>query len=256
MTDFQSFMLPTGGTFTGLQIGHEKMAAENTVATGLLDESGSTTSFARDMEKAVGEIIKSLRDSPRVENLVYRHCHFATSFREVHGYKPLSLINPSDYDGSYACGGMTHLYDGVIDVLEATGVYGNEMAMKHYLCNGFVYILTDGCDYTSTRSVNDVRDSLANLVASESLESIVTILIGVNAAQHQTKLEEFQKKAGLTQFVMLENASAKGLAKLAGFIASSMMAQSQSLGSGGPSQPLDPNTGKPVAPGSSQSLTF
>lgn len=254
--DFQSFMLPTGGNFTGLKIGHEDMAFENTVATGLLDESGSTNSFARDMEKAVGEIIKSLRDSPRAENLMYRHCHFGTGFREHHGYTPLSKLNPADYDGCYQPGGATHLYDGSVQVIEATQVYGEEMMKKKYLCNGFIYIITDGADYGSTLTIPDVRDALAKAVASEALESLMTILIGVNVGSYKDKLEQFKNEAGLTQFITLENTSAKALAKLAGFIASSMMSQSQHLGSGGPSQPLDPNTGKPVAPGTTGSLTF
>lgn len=254
--DFQSFMLPTGGNFTGLKIGHQDMAFENTVATGLLDESGSTTSFAQDMEGAVGEIIKSLRDSPQSDHLMYRHCHFGTNFREHHGYTPLSKLNPGDYNGCYSPGGATHLYDSCVQVIEATQVYGEEMMKKKYQCNGFIYIITDGCDYGSTFQIPDVRDALANAVASESLDSLMTILIGVNIGSYQQKLEDFKNKAGLTQFITLENANSKSLAKLANFIASSMMVQSQSIRTGSPSQPLDPNTGKPTTPGSTTSLTF
>jgi len=254
--DFQSFMLPTGGNFTGLKIGHEDMTSENTVATGLLDESGSTNSFARDMELAVGEIIKSLRDSSRAEHIMYRHCHFGTGFREHHGYTPLSKLNPGDYDGCYQPGGATHLYDSCVNVIEATQVYGEEITNKKYLCNGFIYIITDGADYGSTLTIPDVRDALAKAIASEDLESLMTVLIGVNVGSYKAGLEKFKNDAGLTQFITLENTSAKALAKLSGFIVSSMMAQSQHLGLGGPSQPLDPNTGKPVAAGSTGSLTF
>jgi hypothetical protein len=73
-------MLPGGGYgYTGAPV-DTLTSFENTIALGLLDESGSTGGFAKDMEKAVKAIIKSLRLSPRADNLIYRHCHFATGF--------------------------------------------------------------------------------------------------------------------------------------------------------------------------------
>ncbi|UCE66565.1 MAG: hypothetical protein JSU85_00700, partial [Candidatus Zixiibacteriota bacterium] len=51
-------------------------------------------------------------------------------------------------------------------------------------------------------------------------------------------LDDFKDKANLQQFVNAGNATPKTLAKLANFISKSISSQSQSLGTGGPSQSL------------------
>ena len=51
-------------------------------------------------------------------------------------------------------------------------------------------------------------------------------------------LTDFSKTAGFTQYVELGNANAATLAKLADFVSRSISSQSQSLGTGGPSQSL------------------
>lgn len=234
-----SFMIPGGNYgYTGAAI-DTLTSFENTLAVGLLDESGSTLSFAADMEKGVGAIIKSLRSSPRADNLIYRHCHFATSFREVHGYTPLAHLNPDQYKGCYIPGGQTALYDSEDRVIAELGDYAEKQTAAKYLCNGFVYFITDGRDYGSTLRPPAVRARLEKVVGSEVLESLITILIGVNDdAGIQRDLEDHAKVVGFTQYVPLKDANEKTLAKLAGFVSKSIAAQSQALGTGGPSQSL------------------
>ena len=53
-----------------------------------------------------------------------------------------------------------------------------------------------------------------------------------------TAVEEFQKDVGFTQFIPIEKADEKTLAKLGNFISQSLISQSLSLGTGGPSQSL------------------
>lgn len=217
---------------------------QNTLALGLLDESGSTIPFARPMELMVKEIIKSLRHSPHADNLMYRHCHFATDFREHHGFVPLGQINEDQYDGCYKPNGRTSLYDSCHRVIRELLDYGEKQAEQRYQCNGIIYIITDGQDYGSTLKVPDVKDALQKAIQSESLESLVTILIGVNPDPHvQADLQTFQQEAGFTRYIPLDDANEKTLAKLANFISQSISSQSQALGSGGPSQAI-------------QSLTF
>ena len=61
--------------------------------------------------------------------------------------------------------------------------------------------------------------------------------MAVNRDGHYT-IEDFHKAAGFTQYVELGSADEKTLAKLADFVSQSISAQSQSLGTGGPSQSL------------------
>ena len=108
------------------------------------------------------------------------------------------------------------------------------------MVNGIVFGITDGCDNASTCSAADVKAALAQAMKTESLESIITILIGVgiNDSYVSATLNNFKTEAGFTQYVELAKADAKTLAKLAEFVSKSISAQSQALGTGGPSQPL------------------
>lgn len=238
----QSFMLPGSGYgYTGTNI-DDLTNFENTIGTGLLDESGSTRAFARQMELTVKEIVRSLRHSPAADKLIYRHAHFDSVFREIHGFKPLMECHEDDYDGIWSGGGQTALYNSCDQVIQSTLDYAEKQAAKRYVVNGIVYILTDGQNYLlSGKSLteDDVKNSLAKAIASEALESLMTILIGVNEDPGiRRDLEAFHTNAGFTQFVPIEKADEKNLARVANFVSQSIQSQSQSLGSGGPSQSL------------------
>ena len=234
-----SFMIPgdkygyTGTPVDSLQ------SFENTIAIGLVDESGSTTSFAQELEKCVKEVIKSLKDSEHADKLLYAHYHFDTNFREVHGFKEVININVSDYDGCWSGGGCTALYDSEVKVIKYIDDYSKQLASQRYLCNGLFYILTDGKDYGSTLNENSVKTELSRIVTNENLESFVTILIGINEDDSVQKgLESHAKECGFTRYIKAKNANRKTLSKISGFISQSISSQSQALGSGGPSQSL------------------
>ena len=73
------------------------------------------------------------------------------------------------------------------------------------------------------------------------MESILTILVGVGVGSYsevQKALDEFKNEAGITQYVEIADANSSTLAKLAKFVSQSISAQSQALGTGGPSQAL------------------
>lgn len=234
-----SFAVPGSGYgYTGAKI-DTLTSFQNTLAVTVFDESGSTTGFATQMEAAVKEVIKALRRSPVADNLMYRQVHFGTNYREHHGYLPLAQCDPDSYDGCYKPGGTTHLYDACDRVIRETLDYADRQAQMKYLCNGVIYIITDGCDYGSTLKVPDVKLALAKAISSESLESLMTFLIGINPdASVQQGLLDFKAEAGFTEYIPVENADEKSLAKLANWLVSQSVSQSQALGTGGPSQSL------------------
>lgn len=236
-----SFALPGSGYgYTGAAI-DALPSNENTIAFGLFDESGSTRSFARQMELCVQEFVRSLRHS--ADKIIYRHCHFDTEFREIHGYKPLSECLETDYDGIWAGGGQTALFKSEDNVLAATLDYAEKQAAKKYIVNAFGYFMSDGQNYLpgqpNAPTQDDVRMRNARCIASESLESINTIMIGVNAdAGIRRELEAHSNYVGFTQFIPIEKADEKTLAKIMGFISRSLQATSVALGSNGPSKSL------------------
>lgn len=226
--------------YTGTRLADLTGATEYTLCTIVLDESGSTAAFKDDMEKCLKEIVKACRYSPRADNLMLRLVAFETNYREVHGFKLLQSCNPADYDNCYKPGGFTALFDSSWDAIEATKDYAKQLTASDYLCNACVFILTDGDDNASKMSAQNVKEALNKCVESEALESLVSVLIGVNVQNQAIAdfLENFHKQAGFTQYVEMNNASEKTLAKLAAFVSKSISSQSQSLGSGGPSQSL------------------
>lgn len=234
----QSFAIPGGNYgYNGTAI-DELTSFENTLAFTLFDESGSTRPFARQMELCVKEIIGFLRKSPRADNLIYYHAHFDTIFKEIHGWKPLQQCNPDDYDGCWAGGGKTTLFDSADRSVNIILDYATQQAAQRYLCNGIFVLMSDGMDYGSTLRAADLQKTLAKAVMNEDLESLLSIWIGVNDDQYvREQMERISKEVGFTQFIPVENADAKSLSAVANFISRSVQAQSQSLGSKGPSQP-------------------
>ena len=67
------------------------------------------------------------------------------------------------------------------------------------------------------------------------MESLISILVGldVQSACIAQYLDEFYWQVGFTQYVKLEDADPRTLAKLADFISKSILSQSQTLGTGG-----------------------
>jgi len=95
-------------------------------------------------------------------------------------------------------------------------------------------------DNASRLPAKKVKEAFSKAVNSEALESIVSILIGVNVQDREVGryLQKFQMEAGFTEYVELHRADAKTLARLAEFVSQSISAQSQALGTGGSSHSL------------------
>ena len=215
-------------------------AAEYTLATVICDVSGSTSPFVREMEAAVKRIVRACKYSPRADNLLLRIVQFDTTLGELHGFKLLETVHEAAYDGALSSGGATALYDATINGVAATANYGAHLANHDFAANAIVFVLTDGDDNSSKQTRAAVRNALAAAVRDESLESLVSILVGVNDANPQLSqyLMDFYKDAGFTQYVELDDAQPETLARLANFVSRSIAAQSQSLGTGGPSRSL------------------
>src|SRR5690606_27438132 len=105
---------------------------------------------------------------------------------------------------------------------------------------GLVVVLTDGVDVGSTFRAHNVKEALQRALKSEALESLVSILIGINVQDAEVSkfLAKFKDEAGFGQYIEAKDASPKTFAKIAGFISKSVSSQSQAVGSKAPSQPI------------------
>lgn len=215
-------------------------ASEYTLVSIVCDRSGSVSAFKVELEKCLGEIAKSCKYSPRADNLMVRLTTFNQLLDEVHGFKLLSDVSPDDYDASIHPSGTTALYDAASNAIRAVADFGRDLTKQDFDVNAIVVVVTDGDDNSSTCGPQTVKQALADAVKTEALESLVSILVAVNSsdAHMKDRLDEFHQKAGFTQFVAIDQANSKTLAKLAEFVSKSISAQSQALGTGGPSKSL------------------
>jgi uncharacterized protein YegL len=209
-------------------------ATEYTVVTVACDVSGSTADFIFDMEAAITRVVQACKSSPRADNLLLRLVAFDDTLSEVHGFKLLENCNLGDYGGVLRAGGSTALYDAAENAVSSTTLAGD------FSANGILFVITDGMDNASRLPAREVKAALERAVKSEALESVVSVLIGVNVRDPQAAhfLRQFHAEAGFTQYVELDKADAKTLARLAEFVSRSVSAQSQALGTGGASRPL------------------
>jgi uncharacterized protein YegL len=208
-------------------------ATEYTLVTIVNDVSGSVASYKDNMEKCLKEIVTACRRSPRADNLMIRFITFSNSYKEEHGYKLLTECNPDDYLNSLHVGGMTALFDATANAVAATSDYAEMLAKNDFDVNAILFVMTDGADNQSTLSAKDVKKAIEKTMKVEYLESLVSVLIGVDLDPSVDQfLKDFKDEAGFTQYVDLGKADEKKLAKLAEFVSKSISSQSNSLGSG------------------------
>ena len=215
-------------------------ATEYTVATIVCDVSGSTAPFTFDMESAITRIVQACKYSPRADNLLLRLVVFDDTLSEVHGFKLLENCNLADYGGVLRPGGSTALYDAAENAVSSVINYGQKLSAGDFSANAILFVITDGMDNASKLPAKKVKEALGKAVTGEALESVISILIGVNVRDREVgrHLRQFHNEAGFTQYVELDQADARTLARLAEFVSQSISAQSQALGTGGPSQSL------------------
>ena len=215
-------------------------ATEYTLVTIVVDVTGSTRPFADELRKAVVTAVEACRKSPRVNNLLLRVILFSSSLtsgiEEIHGFKPFKEIDTANYP-QFNPYGATNLHDAAYSSVGATNAYAKTLMDKDYLANGIVILITDGDDNVSTATVQMVKDEMARGSLAETIESLIVVLVGINCTTYKSKLEQLASDTGM-QFIDAGDATPGKLAKLASFVSQSVSSQSQSLGTGGPSQSI------------------
>jgi hypothetical protein len=215
-------------------------ASEYTLVGIACDRSSSVSGFANEIEGCLKTSLEGCQKSPRVDNLLVRLLAFNHEVTEEHGFKPLADCHLAGYDGFLRPGGTTALYDASVNLVDSLATYGKSLIDQDYTVNGLVVVLTDGVDVGSTFKANHVKDALQRALKSEALESLVSVLIGINVQDAEVSkfLTRFKDEAGFGQYIEARDASPKTFAKVAGFISKSVSSQSQAVGSKAPSQPI------------------
>lgn len=239
--DLEQLQVASGYKFSATKI--EKLgAAEYTLATIVMDVSSSVIDFANQLETALKTIFQACQKSPRKDNLMLRVTAFNHDLHELHGFKLLGTIQASDYTNILRVQGNTALFDAADEAIQATSTYGKQLTDQDFLVNAIVVIVSDGEDNSSHIDAANVKKSVMKARKSENLESITLILVGVTNDNDNlnTYLQDFKDEAGIDQYVSIGKATAGKIAKLADFVSQSISSTSSALGTGAPSQPLNP----------------
>ena len=174
-----------------------------------------------------------------------RLSQFSSNLQEIHGFKMLSSCNPGDYNGILDVRGATALNDAVVDMCDSMSNYGSSLTKQDFDVNGILFVVTDGDENNSSHGLESAKKAIQDIRRNESLESLITILLGVNidSTYVKQKLDDYHQQIGFDQFISVGDASPKTLAKLAEFVSKSISSQSQALGTGGPSQAIPTSLG-------------
>jgi hypothetical protein len=231
-------------TFQAARIG-SLGATEYTLVTIAVDTTGSTDGFTNQLREMLIKAVDACKKSPRKEFLLIRVLVFSTLYpnghQELHGFVPVLEINTANYP-TFVASGATPLWDATYAGVGALAEYGGELAANDFNANGILFVITDGVEGdwsgrpVSTTTPKMIADKFAEITKTEVLESLVSILIGINAESCRDKLEDFRREAGFTQYIDAGDATEGSLAKLAAFVSQSVSSQSQAIGTGGPSQ--------------------
>ena len=234
--------------FSGKRVEHLG-ATEYTLATIAVNVTGSVAGFCKELREALVTAVASCKKSPRANNLLLRVVFFNSSIgiHELHGFKPLGEIDVSTYPeivspydnnpgpNAIKTYGSTNLFDAAFSAVGATNAYAKVLMDQDFLANGIVTVITDGDDNASRATLDMVKQEVDRGAKAESIESLISILVGINAGTYSAKLESMAKGVGM-RYLDVGDATPGKLAKFADFVSQSVSSQSQSLGTGGPSQ--------------------
>ncbi len=236
---FDTFATPNQFQFSAIEM--DKLDASEYTLVGIcVDESSSVHAFKQTLEDAMGTVLESCQKHPRSENILMRTTAFSSGgIREINGFttigsadKNMFVVNP---------GGMTPLWDATLESIETIESYAQSLSDQDYFVNACIYLITDGFENASSRvtRMTQIKDAMNKIRTTESLESIKTVLIGVNDENLMDELTEFKNEAGFDEYVSVSDATPSSLAKLAQWISQSISSTSQALGSGSPSQAVN-----------------
>ena len=230
-------------TFSGIRPDPALLSAMSyTVVTLIIDVSSSVASYKAELERMRDAVVEACKNHPQAENLIIRIVVFNSGLTEVFGFKPVGDVTAADLK-DLNCHGCTALFDASFYGIGATIDYCKLLSDEDYTVNGAVYIITDGEDNSSTFTPAKIKALIADLSKQEIMDSLVTILIGVNTSSSgiNSYLQSFKDDAGLTQYISIANATPNALAKLGNFISQSISSSSKALTQGKGSQPIQPS---------------
>lgn len=210
------------------------------------DSSYSTQGFEEVIRKAVAKVILDCSKMPMSKSILIRVCEFSGyDVQEIVGFTQVNKLLSYDWSAHFQSSGSTPLHDATIEGIEACSNYGQKLQESYYQSNALNVVITDGEENTSRKypydQVSSVADQIEKIKMKETLDSLKTILVGLNRdsdSSMTTYLDRFFTNTKIDQYVEAKDSDSTDFARLGGFISQSVSSTSQQLGSGQPSANL------------------
>ena len=259
--DLKSFSAGTFG-FSAVDPGELK-ETEYTLVVWAFDLSGSTSGFRTAMFGALGACLKKMqgdaaagiRPHPDANRIMVAVVVFGTRVEQTIAMAPLMSLDISTMQAaieSASVGITTANADAIVFSGECIKNYAKQLAEQDIECNGLFFDMTDGWNNagrfpgsfqngqprpdqaTYDKTIEACKTALGEPVQDEALESLCTILIGVNLRDARPDLERFHADIGFTEpMVELEGADDPAAwDKVADFFYNSVSSSSTARGTG------------------------
>lgn len=226
-------------TTSGFQYSNIKVealtASEYTIAMLVTDLTGSVSGFYKELVEVSKTVLAACIKHPKSENLLLRSTVFNDDInvKEIHGFLPVSTIDPATYDSFPLPASCTPLMDAHLEACESLLQFGNDLASNQFTANAVLFIVTDGGENSSrNRDMGKIKKIMASLRNGDPLESFTAILIGVDDSSSKVVLKQYQMDSTIDEYKSIGDATPGNLAKVAQFISKSISTASVACGTG------------------------
>jgi len=147
-----------------------------------IDGSGSMGAYIADMKNSLNEFKDALLNSKEVDEILLARADFADDIN-VGGYKPVD-----QFDINYGAGGMTVLYDVIIEGSNKLLQYIDYLKKQGMRVKAVFSVFSDGADTTSKHSINEAKNCVLNLQKQE----VTTAFISFGSGKGEADRLKFQ----------------------------------------------------------------
>lgn len=137
-----------------------------TLVVPVVDATGSMTSEAHVLRAEYNKMLDALSKSKARDTILVSSWLFETTPTLLHGFVSLDDAVKLD-DRNYSPGGMTAMYDAVLDVFTSTTAYAKSLLDQGYRVRVVVVVLTDGEDNSSRTRASEIAQVAKDLLNTE-----------------------------------------------------------------------------------------
>jgi len=181
-------------------------ATETTIVVYVVDASGSMTEVASAVRDSVKEAAEAYKETKQAAAMTLTFLAFNESDWVAFANKPVEAI--TDADIQYSAGGMTALYDAVLDAISGAMVYEEQLMRSGMTTKVIVVVFSDGADNSSIRGTpKNIKTIADKLLRSEEKGNWTLAFVGFHTYEerlHGTDYRAIAKGMGFPNILEID----------------------------------------------------